>query len=48
MGVIQVAEEGLDRNGLGVVTGLQVELHTGQSWFLVVVFRNKEEDTKKG
>lgn len=29
VGVIQVAEEGLDRNGLRVVTGLQVELHTG-------------------
>lgn len=44
MGVIQVAEEGLDRNGLRVVTGLQVELHTGQSGFLIVVFRNKEEE----
>lgn len=50
VGVFQVAEEGLDRNGLRVVTGLQVELHTGQSWFLIVVFRNKEEeeDRKKG
>lgn len=44
MGVIQVAEEGLDRDGLRVVTGLQVELHTGQRWFLVVVFRIEEED----
>lgn len=42
MGVIQVAEEGLDRNGLRVVTGLQVELHAGLGRFLVVVFRIKE------
>lgn len=36
MGGLQVAKEGLDRNGLDVVAGLQVELRPRQVWLVVV------------
>lgn len=36
VGLLQVAKEGLDRDGLGVLAGLQVELRPRQVWWIVV------------
>lgn len=36
VGVLQVAKEGLDRDGLGVVAGLQVELRPRQVGWIVI------------
>lgn len=36
VGLLQLAKEGLDRDGLGVLAGLQVELRPRQVWWIVV------------